>query len=163
MAVRWCTCCDDPFCGECWHLIHLRGKRQTHAYCEIDIKGNISNRAIGPNGEDAGTFQAGSGGRGYGSDYAGETNARIPSHRGGGVRRVTEYVCCLAWSQVMMPMIVIMEGLKRWESTLPFRTGANTWMIMDIHIGEYHSIGTPAHHCHLGLTVDSLLTWPSQV
>ena len=73
VAVRWCTSCDDPFCGECWHLIHLRGKRSNHAYCEIDLKGTISMRAIGPNGEDAGNFQAGAGGRGYGSDYAGRS------------------------------------------------------------------------------------------
>jgi hypothetical protein len=69
LALRWCTSCDDPFCNECWSLIHLRGKRLKHAYCEIDRKGGVSTKAIGPNGEDAGTFKAGSSGQGYGSDF----------------------------------------------------------------------------------------------
>lgn len=123
VALRWCTSCDDPFCGDCWSLIHLRGKRVRHAYCEIDLKvrrhtsppsltrsghsrgthcrehskggckvvsrhcvrggpvtprllacllwqGVVGTRAIGPQGEDAGTFKAGQQGQGgYASDY----------------------------------------------------------------------------------------------
>lgn len=69
IALRWCTSCDDPFCDSCWSLIHLRGKRLRHAFCEIDRKGNVSLNAIGPDGQFAGTFKAGQTGAGYGSDY----------------------------------------------------------------------------------------------
>ena len=69
MALRWCTSCDDPFCESCWSLIHLRGKRLRHAYCEIDRKGTVSLNAIGADGQFAGTFKAGQTGAGYGSDY----------------------------------------------------------------------------------------------
>lgn len=69
VAVRWCTSCDDPFCFDCWTIIHLRGRRVRHAYCEIDGKGQVGARAIGPSGEDAGNFKAGQAGTGYSSDY----------------------------------------------------------------------------------------------
>lgn len=59
VAIKWCTACDDPFCGPCWSVIHSRGKRSLHSHCTVSPGGRVSTKAIAPDGTDAGPFTPG--------------------------------------------------------------------------------------------------------
>lgn len=59
VAIKWCTACDDPFCGPCWSAIHSRGKRSQHSHCTISPGGRVSTKATAPDGSDAGPFTPG--------------------------------------------------------------------------------------------------------
>lgn len=59
VAIKWCTACDDPFCGPCWTTIHSRGKRSFHSHCTISPGGRISTKAIAADGNTVGPFTPG--------------------------------------------------------------------------------------------------------
>lgn len=59
VAIKWCTACDDPFCGPCWANIHSRGMRSKHNYCTISPAGRVSAKATAPDGTDAGPYTPG--------------------------------------------------------------------------------------------------------